>query len=232
MNSTITEETDECFEPVEQIFPITLAWIVGLSVIVLTVLFLLKSKPFGNEKNSKVLNKDTTQIKLMACFTLVTYAFGNFFYCTSFLLDSINNCDNGVGLDIGAIFIFQVSTISLVKLFAMRLIKTFENNQYAIGGGCVKIIDFGLPTIFFLYVIIIIINASNNELLPRQITIVLLFFLQLFIVGYIIALLRLFLSKLGLIIDDFVKQFGRVSPPQLAKLNKSLSRYFMCELVN
>ena len=108
----------------------------------------------------------------------------------------------------------------LLVLFSLRLIKTFEETKYAISHNMAIFLQVATILPFVVLFLIGILRGTDtigeNVAIRGGFGLIILMMLLSFI------LLRLFVVKLGLVINDFIEQFGKVSQIDLATLNKSL----------
>ena len=193
--------------------------VLALLVLIISVVF-CKNYNFKSKSNLKII-RDSKTIKILAVVTLTSYTIGIVLFFLGNVIDIASNCsDDGIAI-FGVGFTLNFISFSLILvLFSIRLVKTFEDTIYALSNRYVMFIKYA-PFVAIGYVILMTL-LSIVEVLRGSITVILASLFLLFIVFSCIGLLLLFIRKINIVINDFIKQFGKVSGPQLSSLNKSL----------
>ena len=180
------------------------------------------SRPSTAGKTKKVGNRDAFQVKLLGGIALTFYLIADTVFLTSMLYDGINDCQIGNNIAIPAYLSNFFGYIFTVILFTARIVKTFQDTKYEIERKSIQIVRFGLIPFLFLFVVLNgILRATNT--VPLIMTAALAVVWVVIFGIYSMLLLRLFIKKLGIVVDDFIQQFGKVSSIQLSKLNKSVT---------
>ena len=208
----------DCSFPRDEAIPAVV--VMGITLIpafALVVYFIAHIRP-NNGSNKKALDCSTAIAKLGGVVI--------FFYFTAMIMFFIScnidlyNCYNGRTMRVAAYGFHLIAYNLLLILFSYRFIKTFEDSPYQIGrySKLVMKIIIPLPVIMIILIaMLLFIDVASFEFASSVgvISIVATFIVSLFV-------LFIFIKKLNIVIQDFVKQFGSISAPQLEKLNKSL----------
>ena len=177
-------------------------------------------KQRAGNSTSKVI-KNTTRIKIVSfvAFTFYYTSGIQFTVFSSFDLSKIN-CNGGAGNG------FETNLLgfyTLLIVFSLRIVKTFENTVYAFNQTQTKCLTISLiiPVIVFSSAFSLRFVSIKEEQRIEILSVCSTVFM-IIVVGICIGLLRLFIVKLTQVINDFLKEFGALSPQQLSQLNKSL----------
>ena len=229
---------EDCYQLEDVLLPLVMIIICAICSIFIFLTFICKYNESGSSSNktssssgsSKTSSKkDASQIKLAAAITLTMYSISPIF----FLISIFSNGDCLFSRDIagpGFIFHFFAFTVVLVT-FTFRIVKTFENTSYAVSERAVKIVYYGvIPFVVILMIINSILRLTNRVAL--EVTVLLALGFILLEIVWVIWVLRLFITRLNQVMNDFIKQFGKVSQIDLAKLNKSVSYVLIFEFLN
>ena len=171
---------------------------------------------------------DSHGIKILGGTVLALYTIAVTSFWTSFLLQYLGECKTAYYVCV--IFGYPGMDLAfslLLWLFVFRLIKRFNNTKYAIP-KCQKntILLFTGIAIFCIIIANTVSNAvpdvydTDSIAYIILLTGLLLYYFLTFTMSLIV--LKLFISKLHLLIHDFLKQFGAISQTRLHDLNKSL----------
>ena len=223
-----------CFSLEEVVFPLVIVSICAVLVLIVWITFLCKYNESNNTSNpssgdnssnkTTTANKDSSQIKLLGVASLTVY----FISVICFVLSFLTNKNCVVSSDIltfGFLCHFGGFTLVLIT-FTVRIIKTFKNTNYAIPNKHIKFIYHILIPLLALLITINALLRIFNIVSVYVSAIVSLVYVIIFVI-YAVWLLRLFIKRLNIIIYDFIKQFGKVSNIDLAKLNKSVSYVYI-----
>ena len=122
---------------------------------------------------------------------------------------------------IGWALVFYYDNIwSVLTIFAFRLHFTFNDTAFALSNPVKYYMIFVISCIFIAHCVNTItdLNSSNSPFAATLGAITLMFS-----VINAFLLLALYISKLNNVIQHCINQFGNLTPPQLDKLNKSLT---------
>ena len=167
---------------------------------------------------SKVI-QNTTLIKIVSFVAFTSYYTSGIQFTVSSCFDlSKTNCNGGGGFETNLLGFYI-----LLIVFSLRIVKTFENTVYAFNQTQTKCLAISLiiPVIIFCAALALSVIYINDERSIEVVSVLSTVFMVI-IVGICIGLLRLFIVKLTQVINDFLKEFGTLSPQQLFELNKSL----------
>ena len=169
-----------------------------------------KSNPSskGTQSVVKSNKKDSKQIKTAAAIALTLYLIGIILFFCSILVDLLTNCEIFFSLAAPAFIINYSGFTTLLISFGLRVVKTFEDTVYAVPAK--NIIYFKYGAVFTYIYLIIISILGGTFVLPIPIVGILAFFWSILNIIGAIILLRLFIKKLNLVINDFIKLWKTV----------------------
>ena len=188
-----------------------------LSIIDCVLVF---SALFGFYKEpNPILSLDNKRFKRIAIFCLcVSSAVG---WITVVAWQLALNGRYKVGVDVGvvAVGLYGLNATLVILLFGMRLIYTFKDTNYKMSNA------FRYWLIGFTIIVVVLFATGLVAVLARNgyIAVAAFGFLCTFCTVNGIVLLCIYLRKLTLIINDFLKEFGGLSISALHKLNRQLS---------
>ena len=180
----------------------------------------------SNKTSASKVIKNTRGIRIASCIALTLYLTSCIQFSIFSALDLANGgCDSG-----GTANGFETNLLAfyvLLVVFSLRILKTFENTVYAFSENHIKCIKIWLiiPVVIFCAAL----SFRLAGILTIEIASAFSTVFVIIVVGICIGLLKLFIAKLTQVINDFLKEFGALSPAQLRQLNKSL-RYAVREL--
>ena len=196
-------------------FPITVMGIFMVASFGLWLYFLANS---GTRNPNTRKLQSTAKITRLGGIVTSMYFFAILLFFISGIID-VYDCGHAYTRGIAYALQFFGYNLLLV-LFFYRFIKTFENSPYAVSTTLIttlKMIVF-LP---FLFVVCITATTYLNIFPLSTLAVFGIFYILSTLVASILILTS-FIKKLNIVIQDFVKQFGTISAPQLNKLNQSV----------
>ena len=169
--------------------------------------------------------KDSKFIQKIGGTTLILYSVFVLLVFVSFLLEVSMDCpDISVWfLIIGSVAYFS-GFVGVVTLFTYRIRIAFENTKYEVSSRLLTIFKIIGVCVIVLLVSVSILRVTN--VISPDTSAGILLFAVLLLLFYCLVLLRLFLSKLNGVINDFGSQFGKLSDKQLITLQRSNSGSF------
>ena len=195
-----------------------LVWVI---VWALYVAFVYKLDYKAKQKANKII-RDGKNIKLIGLFAMTVYiiCINMIFFSSLFQATNGFECKNDSVIEyaIGADFL---GFAAVLALFSYRLIKTFDDSIYSLTNMQKKLITISLICIFLFLVFLYVFNEVFSDKYTTYLSILAMVYM-LCVFTLCLILLKLFLSKLNQMINSFIKQFGAVSAPKLAELNKSI----------
>ena len=178
--------------------------------------YFLKHICFNKNKTEK--QQKAAKITALGGIVLVFYFLALLLFFMSGIID-VYHCGYAYTRGIAYGFHFTGYNLLLV-LFVYRFIKTFENSPYAISKtalSATKIIVCA-PFVFVVFgVSSVYLNVFSLHVIAQigLFYVATTFFASLFI-------LIIFIKKLNVVIQDFVKQFGTISTTKLTEINETL----------
>ena len=185
----------------------------------------------GAHTKEKELDKQSTQpvandSKMIQ--TLGTVAVTFYFSCAVCLFiagisDNYGDCKSTTQylVTYSGIPLYSLGLSTLLVLFSFRLVKTFEGNtDYQLSKVQTNLVYISS----FMSLILSVVSAGTSILFDGTLPGIVGVLYLMFTLIACISLLRLFIQQLSLVINNFLKQFGKISisQPTLAKLNKSI----------
>ena len=208
----------DCSFPREEATPAVVVMGITLIPAFVLALYFTAHMRCGNGSNKKALDCSTSIAKLGGV-VIFFYFMAMLMFFISCTID-LYNCYNGGTMRVIAYGFHLIAYNLLLILFSYRFIKTFEDSPYQIGRYSKLAMKIIIPvpvTIIILTAMLLFIGVASFEV---STSLGVISVVGTFIVS--LSVLFLFIKKLNIVIQDFVKQFGSISAPQLEKLNKSL----------
>lgn len=181
---------------------------------------------YKDKKTVKGIKVDRAgkRIKSVGAFVITLYTIGVVCLSIDSVVTTATKCKYNSPFDNIGWPSYFIGFVSLLMLFAYRLIKTFENTKFAFSDK--QVLSIKISMILGLSFVIMVPNLLFSGVVSETNTWkfagagigVLVLFAAL--------LLYLFIRKLRTVIEDFIEQFGKITPMQLAQLNKSLRYVF------
>ena len=232
----MSNSDDDCPTDAEAMVPTALTGINWLFIMSMCCRFWWNFNSSAKPNNNSGLPvkqkaiKDGKLIKIMGGVAMVFYVIGVGVIFSSSMIDlaNENQCRDAMNISVtGWLFDFLAYCL-ILALFSARLIKTFSSkgnnnndiSNYVISDRNVRIIQI-ICAVPFFYTFFMFAMIEADVITPRGVAPLIMIYV-LFIVCVSGVLLKLFISKLNLIINDFIKQFGKISEPQLHQLNRSI----------
>lgn len=185
------------------------------------------SETTGTSNASIQRSKGAKLIVVYGMVTITSYLIA----CASYLGMAIlrSNCQESdktgssfANLDAISWLSYLASNFCLLIVFNIRLKSTFAGTIYAISNKFVQYMTIYLLIVCFSHFVTIVIYVVDHSLLYIMIGDTVIVLVSLAICS--ILLLGLFVNKLKLVIQHFIKQFGnlQLTAPQLHKLNQTI----------
>ena len=169
--------------------------------------------------------QDSRYIQKIGGITLIIYSLFILVVYISFIMDISMDCpDSSVWILIIAVGFYMGGFLGVITLFTNRIIIAFKNTKYQASPRLlttVKIIGISVVILMASMSILRLVNVIGQTVQDgiSLFAVLLPFF-------YCLILLRLFLSKLNGVINDFAIKFGNLPKKQLIKLTRSNSGSF------
>ena len=215
---------NHCYDFEEAIIPLIFATPTAICSVVCLIYFLCNYNYKSQKSLANNLSSTSSTIKGLGA-PMILYCL---FVCQQLVIitiDLMTGCTERA-LIVSAVLCYFGAFLFVLCLFTIRIIKTFENTQFAVSKrfimGC-KILVLIVLLVLCITTILNITDILPDELANRPIIGALL---TLTLLIYGLVLLQLFATKLNHVINNFIKQFGKVSPRDLAQLNRSISVSF------
>ena len=173
------------------------------------------------KKSAKMLQKeaqkDVSAIRRTSLVCLALYTFAFLMYTIANFMDCKHNAHKffSVGCTMNA-----MGTLAVLAIFAFRLHFTFNNTVFALSNAVKYYMIFVIVCIFISHCVNTAIDVVGKNT-PVSASVGGVTFI--FSVLNAFLLLSSYVSKLNNVILHCINQFGCLTAPQLAKLNKSLS---------
>ena len=169
--------------------------------------------PKTKRERSNEESKDIKLIRIVSLVTLALYSIGFIFIAVG-LMECVNHI-----CGFGGILNF-LAMMGVLLVFSIRLYYTFDGTTFALSYK----FTYYMSLISFVCIVACIIGAVLylTDVLSRNIAGLMTLFVIFIIFFNAIGLLMFYIGKLNHVITVFIADFGMISQPQLAKLNKSM----------
>ena len=194
--------------------PFALGCIIGTCTAYFVISFCVRLASFKEAEQRR--KKDVKTLKTTCTVVLILYLIGCILMLLTFII-----CDpNYILYPISGVFC-GCGMIGALIVFSQRLYYTFLHTQFKVSN---KLKNYGIVSIVITFTTLVGVALSWAVVVDENIPGVIISIIwMLFLIFNSIYLLSLFIRKLNNIIAIFVRNFGIVTQPQLAKLNQSVS---------